>query len=30
MGAATDLVELLGRPPLDEDFEDAAESALFA
>ncbi len=30
VGAATDLVELLGRPPLDEDFEDAAESALFA
>ena len=30
IGAATDLVELLGRPPLDEDFEDAAESALFA
>lgn len=27
MGAATDLVELLGRPPLDEDFDDAAESA---
>ena len=30
MGAATDLIERLGRPPLDEDFEDAGESALFA
>ena len=30
MGAATDLIEKLGRPPLDEDFEDAGESALFA
>ena len=30
MGAATALVERLGRPPLDEDFEDAGESALFA
>ena len=30
MGAATALVEKLGRPPLDEDFEDSAESALFA
>ncbi len=30
MGAATALVEKLGRPPLDEDFEDAGESALFA
>ena len=30
MGAATALVEKLGRPPLDEDYEDAAESALFA
>ncbi len=31
MGAATALVEKLGRPPLEEDFEDAAtESALFA
>ncbi len=29
MGAATALVEKLGRPPLDEDFEDAGESALF-
>ena len=30
MGAATALVEKLGRPPLDEDYEDSAESALFA
>ena len=31
MAAATALVDKLGRPPLDEDFEDAAsESALFA
>ena len=30
MGAATALVERLGRPPLDEDYEDLAESALFA
>ena len=31
MGAATALVEKLGRPPLEEDYEDAAsESALFA
>ena len=30
MGAATTLVEKLGRPPLDEDYEDSAESALFA
>lgn len=30
MGAATALVEKLGRPPLDEDHEDSAESALFA
>ena len=30
MGAATVLVECLGRPPLDEDYEDAAESAMFA
>ena len=30
MAAATVLVEKLGRPPLDEDFEDASESALFA
>ena len=30
MGAATALVERLGRPPLDEDYEDSAESALFA
>ena len=30
MGAATALVEKLGRPPLDEDYEDSAESELFA
>ena len=31
IAAATELVEKLGRPPLEEDFEDAAtESALFA
>ena len=30
MGAATTLVDRLGRPPLDEDYEDSAESALFA
>ena len=30
MAAATALVRSLGRPPLDEDFEDAGESALFA
>ena len=30
IGAATALVERLGRPPLDEDYEDSAESALFA
>ena len=30
MGAATALVERLGRPPLDEDYDDIAESALFA
>ena len=30
MAAATALIENLGRPPLDEDFEDAGESALFA
>lgn len=30
MAAATVLIENLGRPPLDEDFEDAGESALFA
>ena len=30
MGAATALVEKLGRPPLDEDYEDSTESALFA
>ena len=30
LGAATALVEKLGRPPLDEDYEDSAESALFA
>ena len=29
MGAATALVEKLGRPPLDEDFEGSTESALF-
>ncbi len=30
MGAATALVEKLGRPPLDEDYEDSGKSALFA
>ena len=30
MGAATALVERLGRSPLDEDHEDSGESALFA
>ena len=30
MGAATALIERLGRPPLDEDYEDSGESALFA
>ena len=30
MEAATALVERLGRPPLDEDYEDSAESAVFA
>ena len=30
MGAATALMEKLGRPPLEEDYEDSAESALFA
>ena len=30
MGAATALVEGLGRPPLDEDYEDSSQSALFA
>ena len=30
MGAATALVEKLGRPPFDEDYEDSGESALFA
>ena len=30
MGASTALVERLGRPPLDEDYEDSGESALFA
>ncbi|MDE2809594.1 MAG: DEAD/DEAH box helicase [Gemmatimonadota bacterium] len=30
MGAATALVECLGRAPLDEDYEDSAESAMFA
>ena len=30
MEAATALVERLGRPPLDEDYEDYAESAVFA
>ena len=30
MVAATSLVERLGRPPLDEDYEDSAEGAMFA
>ena len=30
MAAATTLVERLGRPPLDEDYEDSGESAMFA
>lgn len=30
MGAATALVEKLGRSPLEEDYEDSAQSALFA
>ena len=30
MRATTTLVESLGRPPLDEDYEDSTESALFA
>ena len=30
MGAATALVERLGRAPLDEDYEDSTESAMFA
>ena len=30
MAAATALVKCLGRPPLDEDFEDPTESAMFA
>ena len=30
MDAATALVEKLGSPPLDEDYEDSAQSALFA
>ena len=30
MGAATALVERLGRPPFDEDYEDSSQSALFA
>lgn len=30
MRAATDLVELLGKPPLEEDYEDISESAIFA
>ena len=30
MGAATALIEKLGRPPLDEDYEDSSQSALFA
>ena len=30
MAAATALVEKLGRPPLDEDYDDSGESALFA
>lgn len=28
--AATKLIELLGKPPLEEDFEDSCESAIFA
>ena len=30
MEAATDLVRVLGRPPLEEDYEDSRESAMFA
>ena len=30
MAAATALVQCLGRPPLDEDYEDSGESAMFA
>lgn len=30
MLAATELVKLLGRPPLEEDYEDSGESAIFA
>ena len=30
VAAATALVECLGRPPLDEDYEDSGESAMFA
>ena len=30
MGAATALVECLGKPPLEEDYEDVGESAIFA
>ena len=30
MGAATDLVRVLGKPPLEEDYEDSGESAIFA
>ena len=30
MKAATYLVKVLGKPPLEEDYEDAAESAIFA
>lgn len=30
IGAATALIERLGRPPLDEDYEDLTESAMFA
>ena len=30
MEAATDLVRVLGRPPLEEDYEDSQESAIFA
>lgn len=30
MAAATKIVELLGKPPLDEDHEDSIESAIFA
>ena len=30
MAAATALVKVLGRPPLDDDYEDSAEGAMFA